>query len=1173
MPFAKVRLNVINRKLKFLLHLVLTVTLAVGCTKVDELAENRVFESLNIETLTLTPGIKGLSYSAQIVADGGKQPYSFSIKSGGLPPGLSLNQDTGVIDGVVSPSATGSYNFTALVTDADGTQVEQAYQIPISDALIITTTSLVTALVNVSYAQGIAVTGGTPPYTYSASGLPTGFFIGSTTGIISGISSITSSSSVTITVRDNVGLTVSKPFTFNVNQAPDITTTSLGGAGVGIPYTQSINSTSGVTPYTYSLASGNLPTGLTLNTNGTITGTPTAGANVLNSPNAFTVRVQDSLGQSDTQALTIAVSIPPKIVLDTEDVFRVAGQSKNYLDHVKVRGGVRPLTYAATGLPVGLSINTSSGYISGTAGAGTAGTYPVSLTVTDARGFSDVKTKTLTVVSAGMTNTRMQAPINSAFVTSSVGSGAPYPYEVKIADMNNDGINDIVYAGERSLAVIVFIGDGTGNFLPYVHSTGGFTPYGIAIGDIDNDGMKDIISANLDNANLTIFKGDNNWTGAVSTQVIAVGGTVRDIQLGNFNGDALPDIAVSAYGAEYVQILINCGSGGTTVAYNGNGAQACSNTGLAITNYHVAATLASADTYGLDVGDINGDGNTDLASIRYDSRRVDVFLGAGNGTFSLQSSTDCLGRPFDGVLADVTGDGNLDVVAANYNERTFVVMTGDGAGNFSGVSAYSTSSAGFQGSPHFLDAADVDGDGDIDIGMTMAGGHYNNIGVFLNNGTGGFTANRQLSVGYYPRGIAFGNLITGDTRPALAAGAGWWVSWSRLEVLRNTHTSVAYKSGPAYYINLPADPVPAYGKPLVADINKDGYRDIINKIGGASSILFGSSTGAYNLNAATIPTGDIGAYWPASHPHLLDDFNGDGNLDYVSANFNSGGTGTGSVTLGNGDGTFSSLISFTTNTSGCTGTSGSFGVASGDYNGDGNRDLAFAVGCNAGIGSQVYIFRGRGDGSFITASPTIISAVSSYVQDLLSLDVDQDGHDDIITATNNAQLQIFRGNGDLTFNAPSTASTSIGGTVTSLSYGELSGDNVYDYVLSSSNNGNVSIVTGGAAGSISAVTTNGGVARYATAFNLPSSDIADMNRDGDLDILMTKNYSGTQILLGNGSGNFTPTGLSYSSPTPGSNWNIQISVHDLTNDLLPEILTNSSAGNSSGFSIIDNISN
>jgi hypothetical protein len=82
---------------------------------------------LTINTTTLPTGLKGIAYNQQILVSGGVAPYIFTLSSGALPAGISLNRDTGVLSGVAT--VTGTFYFTVSVRDQAGTTVSKAYKV------------------------------------------------------------------------------------------------------------------------------------------------------------------------------------------------------------------------------------------------------------------------------------------------------------------------------------------------------------------------------------------------------------------------------------------------------------------------------------------------------------------------------------------------------------------------------------------------------------------------------------------------------------------------------------------------------------------------------------------------------------------------------------------------------------------------------------------------------------------------------------------------------------------------------------------------------------------------------------------------------------------------------------------------------------------------------------
>src|SRR5579885_997489 len=144
--------------------------------------------------------------------------------------------------------------------------------------LAITTAALTSGTAGQAYTMTMAATGGIPPYTWSATGLPSGLSINASTGVISGTPSSASSGNVTIKVTDSTtptALTASTTLPLTINSAGlTITTTSLSAGTVGQSYSATLAATGGVPPYSWSVFG--MPSGLSLNpATGAITGTPT----------------------------------------------------------------------------------------------------------------------------------------------------------------------------------------------------------------------------------------------------------------------------------------------------------------------------------------------------------------------------------------------------------------------------------------------------------------------------------------------------------------------------------------------------------------------------------------------------------------------------------------------------------------------------------------------------------------------------------------------------------------------------------------------------------------------------------------------------------------------------------------------------------------------------------
>lgn len=235
-----------------------------------------------ITTASLPAGTVGTAYSADLQATGGKTPYSWALKSGTLPPGLSLSA-AGAITG--TPTVAGNINgLTFEVTDADkSTAISKNLNLKInlSPAPLVTTTSLPNGTVGFAYSASMQATGGKPPYTWSvkAGTLPAGVIL-SPTGAIAGTPTSSGDfSSLVFAVSDanrSVGDSADLAMLIDPAPAPHITTTALPNGKEGTTYAFTLQATGGSGVYTWSIQSGTLPSGLSLDSGtGAISGTPT----------------------------------------------------------------------------------------------------------------------------------------------------------------------------------------------------------------------------------------------------------------------------------------------------------------------------------------------------------------------------------------------------------------------------------------------------------------------------------------------------------------------------------------------------------------------------------------------------------------------------------------------------------------------------------------------------------------------------------------------------------------------------------------------------------------------------------------------------------------------------------------------------------------------------------
>jgi large repetitive protein len=335
-------------------------------------------EPLTIETTSPLPhGEVSVSYSQTITASGGSGSYTWSIVSvtptSGFVP--SINSD-GVLSS--TPTLAGNYSVIVRATDSANTSHTVSKAFAVSVSLHVTTTSPLTGgYVGVSYSQNLGATGGGTgaTYTWSGSSLPPGLTL-SAAGVVSGTPTTAGTYTITANVLDNQGHSGTATLQITIYNALNISTASpLPNGFIGVTYSQSLTAIGGVSPYTWARTSGSLPSGLSLNSSGVISGTPTS-----TGTSTFTIRVTDSTSHTFSKSFNITISTALNITTSSLPNGR---RGSFYNQPVSATGGSTPYTWSISSgnLPPGLTLNSTTGTISGTPTS--SSTYTFTVRVTD----------------------------------------------------------------------------------------------------------------------------------------------------------------------------------------------------------------------------------------------------------------------------------------------------------------------------------------------------------------------------------------------------------------------------------------------------------------------------------------------------------------------------------------------------------------------------------------------------------------------------------------------------------------------------------------------------------------------------------------------------------------------------------------------------------------------
>ena len=324
-------------------------------------------------------------------ASGGTPSFLWN-ESGPMPPGLTLSA-SGELSGM--PETAGKYPVSVTVTDSSYPPVttSAAVTLTISDSAIVVAASPnpPAGTVTYPYSGAFTASGGSPPYTWQASGtLPPGLMLGSD-GTVSGTPTQVGSFPFSVTATDSAQTPASGPplatqIVINNPPALALNATPAPPTGVdGTPYGPfSFSVTGGFLPLTWSTTPSSLPPGLSLGTDGSLTGTPTS-INIFN----FTVTVTDSSAPTPAKSslpFSINITAPPAPTINAAEPLTGTVGLMYTPFQFTVSDGLAPLAWLETPLlSGGLSVS-SDGILSGTPTA--AGQFPITLNVTDALGQS-----------------------------------------------------------------------------------------------------------------------------------------------------------------------------------------------------------------------------------------------------------------------------------------------------------------------------------------------------------------------------------------------------------------------------------------------------------------------------------------------------------------------------------------------------------------------------------------------------------------------------------------------------------------------------------------------------------------------------------------------------------------------------------------------------------------
>ncbi|CAF2734521.1 unnamed protein product [Rotaria sp. Silwood2] len=574
------------------------------------------------------------------------------------------------------------------------------------------------------------------------------------------------------------------------------------------------------------------------------------------------------------------------------------------------------------------------------------------------------------------------------------------PYSIVAIDFNNDNYLDIAVANFGINSIGIFFGRADGNFFSQkLFSTGSSHPLFITTGDFNNDNRIDIVIANYGTDNIGIFLGYGNGSFQDQTTYFTGYDSIPfSLAVGNFNNDNNLDIAIANYGTNNIGILLGYGNG-------------------SFASQQTYTTLLNSDPSSIAVGDFNNDNQLDIAVANNGTGNIGIFLGHGNGTFLAQKEYPIgfNSHPQYITVGDFNKDHKLDIVIADSNNNQVHILPGYGNGSFTTITTYDTIS---QSNPLWIAVADFDYDNQSDIVVANYG--TNNVLVLINY----FIRPSAKQKIYYdgpPNGVTSVAVSDFNNDHILDIVFNVYSGINILTGLGNgTFDRIAtYSTGHAAFLQYIC----------VGDLNNDSRMDIV--VADRSSDGVGVFLGHGNGTFATMTNYSTGIgskpWWIA-----LADVNNDNQLDIVSANTFTSSIG---ILLGHGDGTFASMVNYSTEIN-----SQPYSVAVGDINNDKYLDLVVA-----NWKGSVIIFLGHDSGTFTIGS---ILSIGGSPFSIALADFNSDNHLDIAVANiASDNVGVFLGYGNGTFATQTTYSTGYGSSPYYVIVADFNNDNIYDMAV------------------------------------------------------------------------------------------------------------------------------
>lgn len=491
------------------------------------------------------------------------------------------------------------------------------------------------------------------------------------------------------------------------------------------------------------------------------------------------------------------------------------------------------------------------------------------------------------------------------------------PCKLVTADFNGDGYPDLAMADSAFItdptraAVSIFLNNGNKTFARPVHYRVGLGCRSIFADDLDRDGFIDIAAANTIDGTVSFLKNNGNGTFASRKDYLTPVAPYW-VDGADYDRDGDIDLAVVSFTGASMAVLRNQGDGKYEVGTEFSAGQGTSSLPLPLAtgdldndgDADLAAGNASTNRItihrnngsasfpirpsvtdssllftntprGVAIADFDGDGWRDIAVANQSISKVSIFRNRGNGKFASTASSEypldpVLGNyPYSIVARDLDGDTDIDLATANYGANRAAVLLNDGSGTFVIGGYYPTGSL-----PYFIASADFNGDGYNDL-TTLdqgTGGSIGTISLFLNDGNGAFPTRTPYAAGISPSSLVAADLnANGDIDWAVSNVGPSGLDTTLLVFMNNGSGSFA----PGVRYTTGTGPVSV----AAGDVNGDGIMDLVTTNYGVNALSFFAGAGG----GAFAPAVEYGAGLSPSGLAVVN-LDGDGDLDLAIAN-------------------------------------------------------------------------------------------------------------------------------------------------------------------------------------------------------------------------------------------------------------------------------------------------